>query len=887
MDRRERGWTSGGAAARAALLLLAFPCAAHAGTTGKLVGVVVDGRKEPLAGANVAIPEARLGAVTDLDGRYSVLNIPAGTYRVRFNLIGYRPVAVEDVVVTSDQTTRLDLTLVEAPLPMEEIVITATRPVVDVNLTSNIATLSRQQIENLPVQELQDVVNLQAGVVDGHFRGGRTGEVQYQVDGVTVNNLFNNASSVRLDRSLLEEVQIVSGTFDAEYGQAMSGVVNAVLKRGTERFDWSGEAFSGGFVFGGDRRNVEFDWQPSGIQNYQLTLTGPAPLPKTVFLLSGRRYLFDDYVRGIRVFRPTDRPDSNGVLQPSGDFGDVTLGHSREWSGVAKLTNRSIPDVELNYQAILNVIEARRSSYLYRFDPDGLAKQRTFSIVHGLDWTHTLSHASYYKLSLRQNLIDYRDMAHDDLYDPRYLAGPPRSYPFIPDGVFVQGVDFTRYRQQTSAFVFDASAVSQVTREHLVKVGAELQVPWLSFGKDGSLVFNQEGGAETLQRIQNQPPDFPGVRTYRPLIGATYAQDDIDWSDLRLRAGLRLEVFDPRAWLPSDLSNPANAIQGAPVSVPRAATPKVSLMPRIGVSYPITHKAAVYFAYGHFTQMPPLGDIYSNADYTVLERLQAVDNLGKYGVLGNPDVKPEKTVQYQFGYKQELNDRLGLDVNIFYKDIRDLLGVEFISTYNDAEYTRLTNVDFGNVVGFTVSLDQRAIGLLSASLDYTWQIAEGNSSDPRETATRAENKEDPRPREVPLNWDQRHTLNMTVTLARPEDFNLSAILRVASGQPYTPTITAIFGGGQETNSGRKPDALALDLRAEKRLNVGGLRGSLFGRVFNAFDTRFFNGSVFNSTGSPYYSRDPSRDLAALEDPTRFYAPRRIEAGVTFGAGRTP
>src|SRR6185436_10493124 len=125
----------------------------------------------------------------------------------------------------------------------------AKRPVVDVNLTSSLASINREEIAKLPVQELQEVVNLQAGVVDGHFRGGRIGEVQYQVDGVSVNNAYDNKTTLRLDRSLLQEVQVISGTFDAEYGQAQSGVVNAILKRGSEDFRWNAEVFGGGFFF--------------------------------------------------------------------------------------------------------------------------------------------------------------------------------------------------------------------------------------------------------------------------------------------------------------------------------------------------------------------------------------------------------------------------------------------------------------------------------------------------------------------------------------------------------------------------------------------------------------------------------------------------------------
>src|SRR5262249_11214747 len=152
-----------------------------------------------------------------------------------------------------------------------------------------------------------------------------------------------------------------------------------------------------------------------------------------------------------------------------------------------------------------------------------------------------------------------------------------------------------------------------------------------------------------------QPPDYPNPARYRPVIGAAYAQDDLEWNDLKFRAGLRYEYFNPKWGLPSDLSNPANTIKGVPQSHFKAATRKLTLAPRIGVSYPITTKASLFFAYGHFYQMPLLRDIFSNADYEVLAKLQAEGGIDP-GLLGNPDVKPERTVQYQFGYKHALKD---------------------------------------------------------------------------------------------------------------------------------------------------------------------------------------------------------------------------------------
>src|SRR5262245_28594970 len=431
-----------------------------AGTTGRITGKVLDPAKQPMAGANVAIPAARTGAIAEADGTYNIINVPAGTYDVRVSLLGYQPVLVQGVVVSADNVTQLDVTLKVAPVQMQEVVVTAERPVVDVNQTSQVAAVSRKELNSLPVQDLQDVVNLQAGVVERHFRGGRLGEVQYQVDGVTVNNPYDNTSSLRLDRSLIEEVQVISGTFDAEYGQAMSGVVNAVLRSGGDKFQWNGEAFTGGFYYregnktaipapGGYEvvtpRIEPAHIDPAALQNYQLTVSGPTGLPKTVFLVTGRYYNADDYIHALRRFMPTDTNDfQNKVLHATGDGARMPLGFSHEWSGVAKFDNHSIKGWDLGYQAILNQVAARKNTYAFRLNPEGLSRPHTFSNVHGIDVTHTLGKNSFINASVRQNYFDYRDMAYDDLYDPHYdAAGPPLGDQGYENGAYIQGVDFT------------------------------------------------------------------------------------------------------------------------------------------------------------------------------------------------------------------------------------------------------------------------------------------------------------------------------------------------------------------------------------------------------------------------------------------------------------
>ena len=882
--RERRGEKLWGVLWLAALLLWGLargPVAAHAGTAGRIAGRILDGKKQPLAGVTVGMIGVSLGAMSDETGQFNIINIPAGAYNVRASLVGYRQVTTTNVIVSADETTRLDLTLEEAPVQMAEVVVSARRPVVEVNRTSTVAIVPREEIQKLPVQELQDVVNLQAGVVDGHFRGGRQNEVQYQVDGVSVNNAFDNSNSVRLDRSLLEEVQVVSGTFDAEYGQAMSGVVNAVLRRGADHFQWDGEALAGGFVYSTASRGQALDFRPLGKQDYEFTLSGPALLPKTTFLANVSRHVLDDAFYGVRRFTAARTPDGlpqTKVNAPDGDNANVPLHRSREWSGIIKLTNRRLASMELSYQLLANAVDARSAPWSLHLLPDGGTRQRTLSVVQGLSFTHTLSPKRYYQMDLRQNYYDFRDMAFDDVNDPRYdqfgpltgLAGYDFQHP-------VQGIDFNRFQLTTNAFLGKGTFVNQLSNTHQWKVGAEYQAPLMRFGAPGALF---EGivpgtGRTGLIRTERPRPQF------LPVFFSGYAQDQREWNDVTFRIGARADWFDARTALPSDLANPANSIQGVPQSVPQATTNKLTLSPRIGVSYPVSPNAALYFAYGHFYQYPPMRDMFSNSDYTVLADLQAADDIQRKGILGNPDIRAQRTVQYQIGIKDAITTDLGLDFNAFYKDIRDLLGVEFVSTYNGAQYVRFTNVDYGSVVGFTLQLDHRALGPVALSADYTWQLALGNSSDPDETLNRAAAGQDPLPRQIPFNWDQRNTLNLTVSTGALNSWSGSTIVRIASGQPYTPTLDNSVALTQ--NSARKPLGIVADLRAERPAKVWGVPGAAFVRVFNAFDSRFFNGFVFPSSGQPGYTRFPGDpgQAAQLADPTRFNAPRRIELGVTL------
>ena len=194
----------------------------NGGTSGKLEGKIIDSSNDsPLIGVNVIIKNTGLGAASDQNGYYSVINIPPGKVSVSFNMIGYKILTVTDVLIKTDHTTainaELSLTVIESNETVEVI---ATRPVIEMDRTSTKSTISGDEIDLLPVQTVEDVLNLQAGVIGGHFRGGRSQEVGYLIDGVPVNDVYSSGATLLLENDVIQELKVISGTFNAEYGQA-------------------------------------------------------------------------------------------------------------------------------------------------------------------------------------------------------------------------------------------------------------------------------------------------------------------------------------------------------------------------------------------------------------------------------------------------------------------------------------------------------------------------------------------------------------------------------------------------------------------------------------------------------------------------------------------
>ena len=225
---------------------LLWPASLQAGITGKLVGRVIRaGTEATLHGANVFLEGTTLGAATTEDGRFTLLQVPPGTYILHVSMIRFSDVRVEGVRIRIDLTTCIDVTVEPGVVGLQGITVVAQAPIVQRDITYSQVNIRPEEIANLPVEEFEDLLAVQAGVVVGasgglHVRGGRSNELAYRIDGVPVTDpLFQSIAAV-IETNAIQELQLISGTFNAECGQAMSGVVNIVTKDGSyERYSGS------------------------------------------------------------------------------------------------------------------------------------------------------------------------------------------------------------------------------------------------------------------------------------------------------------------------------------------------------------------------------------------------------------------------------------------------------------------------------------------------------------------------------------------------------------------------------------------------------------------------------------------------------------------------
>jgi outer membrane receptor protein involved in Fe transport len=399
-----------------------------AGTTGKIIGTVYDAQtSEPLPGANIYLENTTLGAASDGDGQFAIMNIQPGTYVLVVNIIGYKEVRMENVRVMIDLTTTLNFELQESIVEGEVITIIAERPLVQMDATSTFSSVSADDIQRLPAQSIADVLELQAGLVrDGngfHIRGGRSSEAAYWIDGMSVTDVYGGGMAVDLENNSIEEIQVISGTFNAEYGQAMSGIINQITKEGSKEYTGSIRTYVGDYYSTHGVYDVLDDIRPpegvavsstnplssfNPVYNVELNLNGPLPFSnkKLTFFLNGRYFSDEGYLYGREWRLPQGIPGNNDI---------VAMNPYEKFSGHGKLTFHATPLMKLNYSFLGNTWNADRSfSHDYKYNPLGTAQRKGYGMTHIFEWNHTLNKNTFYAARFMKLYTEYQQYVYED-----------------------------------------------------------------------------------------------------------------------------------------------------------------------------------------------------------------------------------------------------------------------------------------------------------------------------------------------------------------------------------------------------------------------------------------------------------------------------------------
>jgi outer membrane cobalamin receptor len=909
----------------ATLLLAVLTAGSAAAQTGKISGRVLDAATgETLPGVNVVIDGTMQGTATNLDGEYVIIGVRPGTYDVLASFIGYSTERKEGVRVNLDLTTTVDFDLQEEIIMGEEIVVTAEAVGVRKDVTSSEARVTSETLDRLPVTELAQVLEVQAGITNRgglHIRGGRSSEVMFMVDGVPVTDSYDGSTSVQLENDGIEELQVISGTFNAEYGNAMSGIVNVVTKEGSgQRFGGAVKVFAGSYATGGEGgadmlrgqqvdqyseagiqyRDVDpysfLSFEPTHFKNGQVSLEGPIFGDRLTFFALGRFFSNDGWLYGARLYKP-DGTAGDSSLVPMNNFERYSWQANVRW--------------RLNRKMIVNLItlgqssESRGFSHYRRWAPDG----RSFSFNNGLDakikFTHLLSATTFYTLNaavFRSNNESYR---YEDPLDARYTdfdLVPPDSVEVRPGeyesvltgfGRFGRGgTDLGRFERETISYLVKGDVSSQLGGNHLVKVGFQVKVDDMGLTGYSLQPAVDPATGQTIEPFRTAIPDsissrFTWFQDFDPISVAAYIQDKIEFENFIVNAGLRFDWFDSRAQVPADPADPnifnpfrptnrfndldGDGVISAEEETPENrktvaereaywwtdASPKAQISPRLGVAYPITEDGVIHFSYGIFFQIPTVDQMSAGFGYKI------ANQSGSYGPFGNPDLDAQKTTMYEIGFKQGLGDFV-VDLTGYYRDVRAWVStsVPILTYLPGINYVVFTNRDYANTRGVTLSLNRKFRDHFGFDLSYTYQVVDGSNSNPSDEFFSLLGNAQPTLALLPLDWDQRHKLAGALYTGG-DAWGGSLRFRFEDGFPYTPSFTqaALVGNDVQPefprNSRRIPASFEVDVSVHYEFALRSLRPRVFAEVYNLLDSRSVVG-VFTDTGEPDVTLDQLR-----------------------------
>jgi outer membrane receptor protein involved in Fe transport len=895
------------------------------GTTGKITGRVTEVKdKTPLVGAAVKVEGIFSGAITDDNGEYTILNIDVGNYTVTASYIGYEPEKVTDVKVSADITSTVNFFLKEAgsEITTQEVQILGKRNAISPDQSGRI--IDKDFIENTGIRGIENLTATTAGVVEDergtavNIRGGRVNETAVIIDGVLTTNPLDGKSTQYVSNNSLEEIAVLTGGFSAEYGNIMSGVINVTTKSGTNKFSGTLE---------GVTDEIMANDISQGYNVYNAALGGPLIPTKK---LSEFANFFAGYESDFsRVANPSWISDQ--LELPNNILPDYTL---NRWAFNAKLNfdlqnlNHKLP-IQLKFGTGLTNTDRRvfaQTYMMFNSQRNPLIEESSNQYYGKIN--HQINSNFFYEMQF--NYFDASYIKEDPQFkgniysygDPAKVEGleiPGGGIFFDEYGVMFKHNRVNNYYQQSNSSYWGLNLNSTCQlKNNEFKFGGDYSYNTINslmmnptsmysyLNKPADEQLNAFNGAMVSANYYGYVPIFNSVTGMleiqesnstgfntpkHPIIGGLYVLDKVEFKDFTMNVGIRWDYLNANSWRVNDLSHTVgeNGVLG-PEDFNYDNVPASQFSPRIGLSFPVSNSTIFHAQYGKFIQMPSFEFLYTGYE-SLINSVNTSFTLNT--AYGNPNLKPEKTIAYEIGVKQQIGDKLFIDLTTYYKETEDLIGIQKYPQLPN-QLIVYENKDYGTIRGTDLQIDLRRSNRLALNIAIGIAFASGTGSDPNSGSTAAWLGSRQPKLTYPLDYDQRFTgvINADYRFGNedvPEGF-LGAILsqlgfnllyNFNSGRPYTRKSNEVIpfnptAGGYNVpllstiNGAYKPWSNRVDLRIDKTLTAWEVDLNLYVYIINLLNSELIN-EVWDGSGSPgstgYLSTDEGHQtILSFNDP---------------------
>ncbi len=878
--------------------LLLTTCVFGQSDKGRIEGKIIDARGgDGLPGANVILKGTYYGGSSDINGVVKIENVNPGSYNIEVTLLGYKVMQFTNMKVNAGQTLRFTARLEETVLAFDkEVVVVGEKPLFDIEETASRRTVGQEDIQAAALTKVENIVALQPGVVfsdnEIHIRGGRTHEAALLLDGVSIQDpLAGTGFGLQVSPGSIQDVEVITGGYNAEFGQATSGIINITTREGSERYSGSISYKTDNYGLNKDSRS---NWNT---RLFDVSLSGPEPitsllLPALGVQIPGSMSFFgtlfgrntDDYTRWVEVAGTDGRPlryevqAPNGLYSsifPSGGGSDFSPRRNNDYSSLLKFTYKPSGTAKLSYtfnqsvvinqntqtiQATLDRVEPNPGyQFLFQYIPDSANTFTQRNMQHAFSWTHTLSKEAFYEVRLSKYTAQIRGDANGKNFsqyiEPQDIVNYPIRYfnqntdtvgVIAGDGFYDIGAP-SSYRDQfaieyTAKFDF----TNYFSERNKFKAGVEMRF--------------QELQMVDIFRPWIRPQGFDNdIYNVHPALGALYLQDNITLKGMILNFGLRVDYWLPGKYVDDLAQDTSSAFIVSPGLRKQyldntfsffGRRMKARISPRLGISHPISDNQTLFFSYGHFSKFPRPQYVYS--------KLRRTSVRANTAAVGNPDLNPETTVSYELGIRNQLSGNDVLTVTAYYKDIFDYITEKTVRRTTGLGgsqfYSTNLNLDYARTRGIEVEYKKRIGRWFRGSVSGAYSIATGKSSSSSEGSVRLQQGEPENIKERFLIWDRpiqlSANLNFNVPKGEPlfglgegilDDYNLFVRIFFQSGKRYTPQrflgYNATTGRPEyladldKINEGIAENWLIVDLNFEKYFDLG------FGKLIAAIEVQ--------------------------------------------------